>query len=113
VVIEATPKPGLRPDYLFGTVWLRAKDAAVLKIQWSPASIGNYETVVREAQRLGRSPDILMTSEYGFEKNGLRFPSRYEVKENYIGRGRRFERSGTVVRYDQYKFFTVETHVRY
>lgn len=114
VAIEATPKPGLEPDCLFGTVWLRPKDAAVLKIQWVPASIGNYEAVVKEAQSLGLKPDILMTSEYAFEKNGLRFPSRYEVNERYAGRhGGRLERSGTVVRYDRYKFFTVETDVKY
>ena len=114
VAIEATPKPGLRPDYLFGTVWLRAKDAAVLKIQWTPGSMGNYEAVVKEAQSLRLKPDILMTSEYAFEKNGLRFPSRYEVNERYAGRhGGRLERSGTVVRYDQYKFFTVETNVKF
>lgn len=114
VVIESVPKPGVRLDYLFGKVWLRKRDAGIVKIQWSPASMENYEAVEREAQKLGWRPDIVMTSEYAFEKNGIRFPSRYTVKENYMGRhGGHFERSKTVVLYDQYKFFTVETDVKF
>jgi hypothetical protein len=55
-----------------------------------------------------------MTSEYAFEKNGIRFPSRYIVKGSYLGKlGRRFQRSETDVTYDRYKFFTVETEVRF
>jgi hypothetical protein len=56
-------------------------------------------------------PRVVLTSEYGIEKKGLRFPSRYSVREIY-GRGtRRFQRSEITVTYDQYKFFTVETEV--
>ena len=112
VVIEAVPKPGIRPDYLFGTIWLRKRDAGILKIQWNPSSIDNYAGVEEVARQLGMKPDILMTSEYAFEKNDIRFPSRYTVKENYSGKlGRRFQHSQTVVTYDRYKFFTVETEV--
>ena len=114
VVIEAVPKPGFRPDYLFGAVWLRKRDASVLKIQWSPSSIENYEAVVGEAQKFGRKPDILMTSEYALETKGIRFPSRYAVRENYLGKhGGHFTRSETVVIYNEYKFFTVETDVMF
>ncbi|MGD1010776.1 MAG: hypothetical protein ABR951_11590 [Candidatus Aminicenantales bacterium] len=114
VVIEATPKPGVQLDYLFGTIWLRKRDAGILKIQWNPSSIENYAGVEEVARQLGRKPDILMTSEYSFEKNGIRFPSRYTVKESYLGKlGRRFQHSETDVTYDQYKFFTVETEVKF
>ena len=114
VVIEAVPKPGFRPDYLFGAVWLRKRDASILKIQWSPSSIENYVAVVGEAQKFGRKPDILMTSEYALETKGIRFPSRYAVRENYLGKhGGHYTRSETVVLYDQYRFFTVETDVKF
>jgi len=114
VVIEAVPKPGVRVDYLFGTVWLRKKDAGILKIQWNPSSLENYEALERDAQRLKRKPGIIMISEYAFETNGIRFPSRYTVKEDYRGRhGGHFVRSETVVLYDRYKFFTVETEVKF
>ena len=60
-------------------------------------------------------PQIAFVSEYGLEKNGVRFPTRYRITEAY--RDRRgnvlFPQSETVVVYEAYKFFTVETEVRY
>ena len=114
-VVAAVPKPGVWLQHLFGTIWLRKKDAGILKIEWNPSSIENYKGVEETAKRLGMTPDILLTSEYAFEKNGIRFPSRYTVKEIYRrGKsGRRFRRSETGVVYDQYKFFTVETTVEF
>ena len=56
---------------------------------------------------------IGFASEYGFEKNGLRFPNLYEVTEAYKGLktswGIVF--SKTTVTYKDYKFFQVETAV--
>jgi hypothetical protein len=115
IVIEAVPKPETRLGHLFGTIWLRKKDNAIVKIEWNPSSMENYAAVEEIAKRLKMVPDLLMTSEYAFEKNGVRFPSRYTIKEIYRrGKsGRRFQRSVTEVVYDQYKFFTVETEVKF
>jgi hypothetical protein len=113
VVVEAVPKPGVHPDYLFGTIWLRKSDAGILKVQWNPVSMENYAGVENIGRKLRMKPDILMTSEYAFEKSGICFPSRYNVKERYFGYRGRFERSETNVIYDQYRFFTVETEVKY
>ena len=111
LVIEAVPKSGVRSDHLVGKIWLRPGDAGVLKIEWDPSSIDNYTGVEETAKRFQMTPRIVLTSEYAFEKNGIRFPSRYNVKEIYIRGGRRFQRSETDISYDQYKFFTVETQV--
>ncbi len=112
LVIEAVPKPGTLPQQLFGTIWLRKEDASVLKIEWNPASIGHYQTVEETALRLDMIPDLFFASEYAFEKNGLRFPSRFTAKETYRRRsGRRLQLSEVDVIYDEYKFFTVETEV--
>jgi hypothetical protein len=112
-VIEAVPKPGVIADHLVGTIWLRIRDARILKIEWDPSSIDNFIGVTETAERFRMNPRVVLTSEYGIEKNGIRFPSRYTVQETY-GRGvRRFQRSETTVVYDQYKFFTVETEVIY
>jgi hypothetical protein len=115
LVVEAIPKPGIRLQHLFGTIWLRKKDAGILKIEWNPASINNYQGVEETAKRLNMTSGLLVISEYAFEKNGIRFPSRYTLKEIYSqGKsGRRFERSEIDVVYDQYKFFRVETDVTY
>jgi len=113
VVIEAVPRPEAAADHLVGTIWLRVRDAGILKIEWNPSSIDNYAGVLETAERLRMTPRIVLTSEYGFDKNGIRFPSRYAVQETYARGGRRFQRSETTVVYDQYKFFTVETTVVY
>jgi hypothetical protein len=110
-VIEAVPKPGAHLEQLFGTVWLRKTDAGILKIEWNPASIGHYQIVEETARRLDMTPDLLIISEYAFEKNGVRFPSRYTVKETYRRSIRRLQLSEVDVVYDEYKFFTVETAV--
>jgi hypothetical protein len=112
LVIEAVPKPGVAADHLIGQIWLRIEDAAILRIEWDPASIQNYAGVEECAARLNATPRVVLASEYGFEKNGIRFPSRYTVQEIYARGNRRFQRSETDVIYDQYKFFTVETEVK-
>jgi hypothetical protein len=112
-VVEAVPKPGARSDHLIGTVWLRLGDGGVLKIEWDPASIENYTAVEQTAARFEMEPRIVMTSEFAFEKNGIRFPSRFTIKEIYKKSLLRFERSEIDVLYDQYKFFTVETRVKF
>lgn len=81
MVVEAVPKPGIRLQHLFGTIWLRKKDAGILKIEWNPASINNYQGVEETAKRLHVTPSLLVISEYAYEKNGIRFPSRYTLKE--------------------------------
>jgi hypothetical protein len=112
-VVEAVPKPGARSDHLIGTVWLRLGDAIVLKIEWDPASIENYAAVEQTAERFRMAPRIVMTSEFAFEKNGIRFPSRFTLREIYRKGISRFQRSEIDVLYDQYKFFTVETQVKF
>jgi len=114
-VVEAVPKPGFQFPHLFGRLWLRKKDAGILRIEWNPASIRNYQLVENTAKFLGLTPDLLVISEYAFEKNGIRFPSRYTVKEIYRRgtSGAKYAISETDVVYDQYKFFTVETNVKF
>jgi hypothetical protein len=74
--------------------------------------MGNYEGIEEMARELGMKPRLSFVSEYDFEKNGLRFPSRYEIEEAYSSKVRApLVRSKTEVTYDAYKFFTVETGV--
>jgi hypothetical protein len=115
LVVEAEPRPGARLQHLFGTIWIRAKDAGILKIEWNPSSIDNYQKVEETAKFLGLDPYLLIMSEYGVEQNGIRFPSRYRLKEIYRrGKsGAAYQISQIDVFYDGYRFFTVETEVKY
>lgn len=114
IVIEALPIPFLETDNLFGKVWIREGDFSIMKIEWEPKSIKNFEVIEEIAKKLNAEPEIRLFSEYAFEKNGIRFPSRYLITEGYNQkRGIRFARSKTTVTYKGYKFFTVETEVKY
>jgi hypothetical protein len=65
------------------------------------------------SRKIGHEPVIVFVSEYGFEKNGLRFPNFYEVTEAYNGANTGWGDivSKTTVTYKDYKFFQVETAV--
>ncbi len=114
-LIEAVPKPESGIDHMYGKVWVRKSDFSILKIEWDQESIGGFELVEEIAAKLKAEPRITLSAEYGIEKNKIRFLSKYSLDEIYIiKRGRRrFQRSKTEVIYDNYKFFTVETEVKY
>ncbi|MGZ5515766.1 MAG: hypothetical protein ACXWHD_11620, partial [Candidatus Aminicenantales bacterium] len=57
---------------------------------------------------LRAKPRITFTSDYAVEKNGLRFPSSYEVVEAYRTSRGIAPASRTSVAYKDYKFFEVK-----
>lgn len=107
LVIDVRPT-GQAASSLFGKAWVRERDGAVLKIEWEPVSMGNYAAIEEFAKASRAQPRIRFSSEYGFEKNGLRFPSVYEVIEAYRTAGRTVTLSRTSVEYKDYKFFEVK-----
>lgn len=113
LVVDVRPK-GLAAASLFGKAWVRMRDGAVLKIDWEPASMGNFAAIEEFAKASRGQPRIRFVSDYAFEKNGLRFPSHYEVLEAYRTSGRTVTLSRTQVGYKDYKFFEVKvrTEVR-
>ncbi|OGD21331.1 MAG: hypothetical protein A2W03_03820 [Candidatus Aminicenantes bacterium RBG_16_63_16] len=108
-VLEVLPKlAGAR--YLGGKLWLRTDDASVLRIEWDPATFGHYERIQARAEAYKSAPEVRSYSEFGVEKNGLRFPSADFTEEAYRGaNGNLFVRARTSVTYRDHKFFTVET----
>ncbi|MDH5203994.1 MAG: hypothetical protein OEW69_12165 [Nitrospirota bacterium] len=114
LIIEATPKSSVDIDHLFGKIWIRKSDSSILMIEWNQASMRNFDTIKEVAKELNAEPDITFISEYDFEEKGIRFPSKYFVREEYVHSWRgRFKRSETTVTYKDYKFFTVETDVEF
>ncbi len=111
LVIDVRPK-GLAASSLYGQAWVRPRDGAVLKIEWEPASMGNYADIEEFAKTLRAKPRIQFASEYAVEKNGLRFPSFYEVIEAYRVTGGTFTASRTSVAYKDYKFFEVKVQTK-
>jgi hypothetical protein len=110
VIIEATPKPESHGGILYGKVWVRKSDAGVLRIEWVPESIGHYERVLDLAKQIGAQPRLTLSTEYAFERNGVRFPSRYTIEEAYLSATNPpLIHSMTEVTQADYRFFKVET----
>ncbi len=96
---------------LTGRASIRVRDGAVLKIDWDPESFSGYDEVLALAEWLRMAPKIQSATEFGIEKNGVRFPSLDVTEEAYTAGGKsRFIRSTTTIKYKDYKFFTVETN---
>lgn len=124
IILEVTPKTVDETSGLFGKAWVRSEDCCILKIEWNPTSLKNFEYIQALAKQLKSKPKVTLVTEYGYEKNGIRFPSKYEVTESYM-RSNTLEwkslsaapiwriASRTVTTYDEYKFFTVKTDVKY
>ncbi len=114
-LIEASPWGQPEPNLVYGKVWVRAKDFAVVKIEWDQRSLGNYEKVLQMARTIGREaePRISITGYYGVEKNGLRFLDRLTLYEDYESGSAMFRASETTVLYKDYRFFVVETDVKF
>jgi len=115
VVIEAVPKPSLDGPHCYGRIWVQEEDASILKISWEQTSVGNFALVEQTARSLDAEPRLTSVTEFGVLKNGIRFPSKDTTEEAYELKGEKkpFVKSLTTIRYTDYKFFTVETEVKY
>ncbi len=112
VVIEATPRPELVETHPYGRIWIKEDDGSVLKIVWDQRSLRNFKMIEEFAKSQGAEPQITAFSEYGREKNGLRFPSRNYSEQGYILPGdHKIANARISVVYKKYRFFTVETAV--
>jgi len=114
-LIEASPAGPPEPDLLYGKVWVREKDFAIVKIEWDQRGLGNFGKVKQMAEMIGHGaePRISIICLYGIEKNGIRFPDRLTTREDYDSKIGLFRVSETTVVYRDYKFFLVETKVQY
>lgn len=114
VVIEATPGSTAREPHPYGRIWIKESDGSVLKIVWDQRSLGNFRSIEEWAAKHDAEPLVTAYSEFRFEKNGLRFPNRIYMEQAYIRKnGRKSVFSESSVLYKDYKFFTVETEIKY
>jgi hypothetical protein len=115
LLIEALPIGAPEVDLLYGKVWIRKKDCAILKIEWDQNCLGGLDRIASMAESLGGSvkPRISVICTYGIEKNGIRFPDRLTIEEDYQAWNGILRVSETTVLYKDYRFFTVETDVRF
>ena len=111
-VIEAVARPGASVRIPAAKIWIDPESSQILRCETQGLPVEGYEFIFEEASRIGISPVGSMMVSYGDEKNGILFPSRVtlliEYPVNVWGVGKR-TRIDTEIRYDKYRFFTVET----
>ena len=114
VVVAAAPGPDLDQPHPTGRLWIRESDGSVLKIVWDQRSLGNFKMIEEWAREHEAEPLVTSYTEYGSEKNGLRFPSRSYTEQAYLRQDRGKSASAEIsVVYKDYRFFTVETQTVY
>ena len=114
-VIEVAPKINIEGNPNFGKVWIDKEDFSVLKIEIEQESLAGFEKIEQVSLGGKTTPFITTTHDYFIEKNGLRFPSKTLCEEIYVTQKRRGRTmiSKTKITYDNYKFFTVDTKIKY
>jgi hypothetical protein len=113
-VIKAKPKVPIEGKPNYGTFWVDKADSSVIKMEVEDQSLAGFEKILEIAKSRGLKPVLTTVHEFGVLKNGLRFPSRTFFSEKYSGsRSSGFTESKTEIRYENYRFFTVETKVEY
>jgi hypothetical protein len=114
VVIKASPKQKRKANYNMGYIWIDLEDFSILRIQWEPLSVQNYEEEKRRYPTEKFVKTVIWEVDFGVEEKGIRFPSLQTVQEIIVGENeKRHVLEKTEFAYSEYKFFTVETEIKY
>ncbi|MFO7980388.1 MAG: hypothetical protein R6V00_06085 [Candidatus Aminicenantes bacterium] len=113
LLIEAVARPSMNQKHLYGRIWIKERDFSIVKIEWIPESMKNYEEIEKTAKKYKAKPRIICITEFNIEKQGIRFPSKVFIQEAYLSKKGRYVKSETIIEYTDYKFFTVETEIKY
>jgi hypothetical protein len=89
VVIIASPKQVRKENYNVGHIWIDVKDYSILRIQWEPLSIQNYEEEKIRLPIGEFKKTVIWNVDFGVEKKGIRFPSLQTVQELIIEDGKK------------------------
>jgi hypothetical protein len=111
VVLEAKPRAPRVVEHLSGRLWIDESDFSILKIEWSQASLGDFEGVREMVQRYGAEPCIQLMAEYFYKKNGIRFPTRFVIQEDYYAKSEKLRKSRTTVEYTDYRVLSKDDPV--
>ena len=113
-MVEATPNSFLVTPHPSGKTWIKEEDGSVLKIIWDQKPLGNFQSAEEWAKAHEVKLEITAFTEFGREKNGLRFPSRNYSEYAYVDKNnRKFVNAEISIVYRNYQFSTVETEVKY
>lgn len=114
IVIESFPREEREENCNYGRIWVDEQDSSILKIEYDPRSIRDFENELIQSPIGDLRKAVVWYISYGFEKHGVRFPSQQLIQEFYVNReGKRILLEKISFSYEDYKFFIVETEVKY
>jgi hypothetical protein len=70
-----------------GQVWLDTTDFSVIKIEVNPRYFAGFEQLQKQAMKAGADLNLSDVHWYEVRRNGIRFPSRTEIREIYAMNG--------------------------
>lgn len=112
VMVEAIPKWAASAFANPGMVWISKKTGAVLKIERFYKLVTGKSKIRLRGLILALEPRLIFTSEFSFQKNGVRYPSRLSVREAYFdGNAEKIIRLEIESRFSNYQFFGVSSDV--
>ncbi len=119
IIIEAIPKNPLKKNsvmknnLLYGKAWIKADDYTVLKIEWDPKSVAYANNSQKFSKNQNSNLRLSLTTEYLFEKNGIRYPTKGLYSEYTVNKKKKKQILLTLsAKYKKFKFFKVDTETR-
>jgi len=94
------------------TLWIERNSGRVVQAEIECNASSIDDRILAECRQYYLAPHLRATYEYGDEKKGLLFPSQSEIVLDYSQLGQKNARDTKMkldIRYDHYRFFTVET----
>ena len=112
VILTSQPNEFREENAVYGRVWVETEHGAVLRISWDPESLDFFHPEEVDEAFSGLEKRLVWTASYEIEKNGIYFPSRQDIQEEYVGpAGETIIGDVWTVTYENYKFFTVGVDV--
>lgn len=114
IIIKAVPTKNNRDNQNIARIWINEHDFSVIQIAWEPQSIQGADETTMETERGELKRNVIWTVTYGYEKNGIKFPSRQFIQAIYESSTKdNYPLQEISYIYEEYKFFTVETAVKH
>lgn len=113
-IIRASPKPNNKDNWNFAKIWINEKDKSILQIEWGSGSIDDFGGKNIASMSGDFRTDTIVRATYLIEKNGVRFPSLQLIQEFLVSEsGKRYLRHEMTTVFNDYKFFIVDTEIKY
>ncbi len=121
VIIRAVPSEERSENNNPARIWIDPGTNQIVRIEFEPQFQDTSVAMSADKWRnfMGTTPQVnftrhfIWTVDYGPEKNGIRFPARQSIVEEYRSdKGYRVTKRSVTFEYSDYRFFTVDVEVK-